>query len=142
MKRFLALLLIIAAVVFPVAMFAQVDSTAVAQSGQSLGDILNGSGSLLDFFVSLAALVPLVTALSAYLNSKIYSTGWQKQAVSWIVSLVLCFGAWFVKVGLFVGISWWVVLIYGFVVGLAANGFFDIKIIQTVLGAVGLGKKK
>ena len=44
--------------------------------------------------------------------------------------------------GMFAGIAqWWLVLIYGFCIGLAANGFFDIALIQALLRAIGLEPK-
>ena len=46
------------------------------------------------------------------------------------------------NLGMFAGIGqWWLILIYGFCVGLAANGFFDIALIQALLRAIGLEPK-
>ena len=79
--------------------------------------------------------------VSAFINKKLALSGFLKQLVAWIISIALCFIGWFFNFGIFVGIEWWIVLIYGFAVGLAANGFFDISLIQAVLDAIKLGKK-
>ena len=111
---------------------------ALAQDGNTV----DPSG-LTAYFVSLAALVPLVTLVTGYLKKLIKIEGLVAQIVSWLVSIGLCFGAWLLKIGLFADITtWWLVLIYGFAVGLAANGFFKIEFVTTLLNLLGLGKPK
>jgi len=94
-----------------------------------------------NYFISLAALVPLVVLISAFINSKLKLSGFLKQFVAWIIAIGLCFVGWYFNLGMFTGLVWWVVLIYGFAVGLAANGFFDITLIQAILKALKLEKK-
>ena len=130
------LLFLCAAVAFfvvPVTVFAQetVNSvvTTVVETGFS------------NYFISLAALVPLVVLIAAFINTKLNLSGFLKQFVAWLISILLCFVGWYFNLGMFAGTVWWVVLIYGFAVGLAANGFFDIGLIQAILKGLKLEKK-
>ena len=130
------LLFLCAAVAFfvvPVTVFAQetVNSvvTTVVETGFS------------NYFISLAALVPLVVLIAAFINKKLNLSGFLKQLVAWAISILLCFVGWYFNLGMFAGLVWWVVLIYGFAVGLAANGFFDIGLIQAILKGLKLEKK-
>ena len=120
-------------VVTPVVLFAQetVNSvvTTVVETGFS------------NYFISLAALVPLVVLVAAFINKKLNLSGFLKQLVAWVISILLCFVGWYFSLGMFAGLVWWVVLIYGFAVGLAANGFFDIGLIQAILKGLKLEKK-
>ena len=94
-----------------------------------------------NYFISLAALVPLVVLVAAFINKKLNLSGFLKQFVAWVVSILLCFVGWYFNLGMFAGLVWWVVLVYGFAVGLAANGFFDIELIQAILKGLKLEKK-
>lgn len=132
-KLLLFLCAVLALVVTPVVLFAQetVNSvvTTVVETGFS------------NYFISLAALVPLVVLVAAFINKKLNLSGFLKQLVAWVVSILLCFVGWYFNLGMFAGLVWWVVLIYGFAVGLAANGFFDIGLIQAILKGLKLEKK-
>lgn len=132
-KLLLFLCSVLAFVVVPVVLFAQetVNSvvTTVVETGFS------------NYFISLAALVPLVVLIAAFINTKLNLSGFFKQFVAWLISILLCFVGWYFNLGMFAGIAWWVVLIYGFAVGLAANGFFDISLIQAILKGLKLEKK-
>lgn len=98
---------------------------------------------LADYFLTLAALVPLVTLLAAWVNKKIRrATGVLKQTIAWIIAVIVALAGWYFKLGVFEGLIWWHALLYGLALGLTANGFFDIKLIQSVLGIVGIGKVK
>lgn len=101
------------------------------------------AGSFTDFYISLAALLPLITFIAAWLNKKINSaSSIAKQATAWAVAIALSYIGWFFKIGIFENLTWWHTLIYGAATGLAANGFFDIKMIQSILGLFSLGKIK
>ena len=132
-KLLLFLCAVLALVVTPVVLFAQetVNSvvTTVVETGFS------------NYFISLAALVPLVVLVAAFINKKLNLSGFLKQLVAWVISILLCFVGWYFNLGMFAGLVWWVVLIYGFAVGLAANGFFDIGLIQAILKGLKLEKK-
>ena len=132
-KLLLFLCAALAFVTTPVVLFAQetVNSvvTTVVETGFS------------NYFISLAALVPLVVLIAAFINKKLNLSGFLKQLVAWVISILLCFVGWYFNLGMFAGLVWWVVLIYGFAVGLAANGFFDIGLIQAILKGLKLEKK-
>lgn len=130
-KAILFLTLIIGFIMFPVIAFAQ-----GTDPGVDLTD-------LNQYFISLAALVPLVIIVVSWIKKLIKMEGIVAQIVSWLISIGLCFAGWFLKIGLFADIAtWWYILIYGFAVGLAANGFFKIEFIQTLLTLLGLIKPK
>ena len=94
------------------------------------------------FFTSLAAIVPLVTFLAAYINKMVKATGFWKQAVSWLVAILCSAGGTYFKLGIFAGLIWWQIIVYGVGIGLVANGFFDIKMVQAILAFIGAGKAK
>ena len=132
-KLLLFLCAVLVLVVTPVVLFAQetVNSvvTTVVETGFS------------NYFISLAALVPLVVLIAAFINKKLNLSGFLKQLVAWVISILLCYVGWYFNLGMFAGLVWWVVLVYGFAVGLAANGFFDIGLIQAILKGLKLEKK-
>ncbi len=89
---------------------------------------------LSQYFVSLAALVPLVVLITDFINKWInVEKGWIKQVVSWVISIVLCLAAMFLNWGMFAELKIGVTISYGVATGLVANGIFDIKIVQTIL---------
>lgn len=128
MKKLLLFLFL----VIPIGLFAQ-----------EIGDVVNQvvDTGFSNYFISLAALVPLVVLISAFINKKLNLSGFLKQLVAWVISILLCFVGWYFNLGMFAGLVWWVVLVYGFAVGLAANGFFDIGLIQAILKGLKLEKK-
>lgn len=135
-KLFFIFCAIAAFILTPLALLAQVDSTDI---GSVVSTIVSTGFS--NYFLSLAALVPLVVLIAAFVNTRLKLSGFLKQFVAWLISILLCFVGWYFKLGMFDGIVWWIVLIYGFAVGLAANGFFDISLIQAILKALKLEKK-
>lgn len=128
MKKLLLFLFLI----LPIGLFAQ-----------EIGDVVNQvvDTGFSNYFISLAALVPLVVLISAFINKKLNLSGFLKQLIAWVISILLCFVGWYFNLGMFAGLVWWVVLVYGFAVGLAANGFFDIGLIQAILKGLKLEKK-
>ena len=70
-------------------------------------------------------------------------TGWVKTAfklegkfarwVSWIVAISLSFLGWLLNLGLFEPVTWVVAIIYGFGIGLVANGIFTSETVQYIL---------
>ena len=93
------------------------------------------------FFVSIAAIIPLVTFLAGWINAKVKAAGFGKQAVSWLVSIALSIVGWYFNLGYLAGLTWWQVLICGIGTGLAANGLFDITIIKSIIYAIFNSKK-
>lgn len=87
-----------------------------------------------NYFISISAIVVLVVPITEWLKKLLKATGFGAQVISWLVSIALCFVGWAFKLGMFETINtWWVVLLYGLGTGLAANGVFDIELIQTIL---------
>jgi hypothetical protein len=105
-----------------------------------------GNGSIVKnlacppYFVSLAAIVALVVLVASWINGKLKTVWTMKQIVAWLVSMTLCFAGWFLGAGFLEGISVYMVLVYGLAAGLAANGIFDIILIQSFLKLIGLEK--
>jgi hypothetical protein len=64
-----------------------------------------------------------------------------KQVISWLIAILLSFLGWALKWGMFVGIEWYMVIVYGFACGLVANGIFDIAFIKTILSFLKLRDK-
>lgn len=92
------------------------------------------------YFVSLSALVPLVTLVTDYFNKMLKSSGIWKQITAWLVALLLALIGYFFKIGIFESLTWYYALLYGILAGFASNGFYDIKIIEQILNI--LFKKK
>lgn len=90
--------------------------------------------NIVDYFKNLAALVPLVVLITDFLIRWLkVEKGWIKQALSWGISLLLCgVGVWF-DIGMFAGLPFWHLIVYGFAAGLVSNGIFDIKVVQMFL---------
>ena len=130
MKKLVQLLSFLFVMLFiPVMLFAQ-------------GELVAPGFDFGPYFVSLGAMVPLVVLITAWLKKVLKVNGAWIQIVSWILSITLCFIGYLFHIGLFADITqWWLVLIYGFCVGLSANGFFDIAIIQQILKGIGLEPK-
>ena len=86
------------------------------------------------YFVSFAALVPLVVLIADFLIRmlKIEKSA-LKQITAWAVSVILCLLAMWWNIGMFTDLNVVHTILYAFGAGLAANGFFDIGIIQTLL---------
>ena len=87
-----------------------------------------------DFFVSLAALVPLILSISDFLIRLFkFEKGIPRQITSWVVSLAICGTGAALEVGFLTGATIPQVVLYGLAAGLLTNGIFDISLIQTVL---------
>lgn len=132
MKKFFALcgLAFMMLLAFPMLALAQDGSPGTDPTG------------LISYFESLAALVPLVILIMGFIKKAIRIEGLPAQILTWVISIGLCYGGWLLKWGLFADITtWWLVLIYGFSAGLAANGFFKIEFITTFLTLIGLNNK-
>lgn len=116
-------------------LFISLPVIAFAQDGESIIPGLD----LTSYFVSLAALVPLVILLSGWLNKVIKAKGFGIQFITWLISIALVYIGWAFKLGLFAEITqWYIILIYGIATGLVANGIFDIKLIQMFLNYIKL----
>lgn len=76
-------------------------------------------------------LVTMTTALAGLVNQGLkIQKGWLKQLISWIFGAALSVGAWALKIITFGDPVWLGVVCLCVVVGLAANGFYDISVIK------------
>jgi hypothetical protein len=140
--KFLSLLTVyvLAALFFGAAFDSYAQTSEPGGTPQEFTSLISSGFSA--FFVSLAALVPLVVFCAAWLNAKFKAVGFWKQLVAWGVSMALTFIGWALHIGFMDGLLWYHAVIYGFALGLAANGFFDIKLIQALLDSFTFLKPK
>lgn len=99
------------------------------------------AGGISDFFISLAAMIPLIVFITGWLTKILNPSGAIKQIISWLVSVVLAIIAWALNLGIFEPLSWYIAIVYGLAAGLGANGIFDIKLIQKILDIIFKPKK-
>lgn len=83
------------------------------------------------YFVSLSVFAPLVVIITEFIKANIKIEN--NQLLSWIVSVLLSAVGWFLQLGMFAGVAWYWIFIYGLSSGLVANGIFDISIVQAIL---------
>jgi len=93
-----------------------------------------------DYFVSLAALVPIITVIAGWLNNLLKPVGWVRQVISWLVAIIASYVGWYFNLGIYADLTPYQTLLYAFGAGLAANGLFDIKVIQSILALIKAGK--
>lgn len=93
------------------------------------------------YFASLIAFCPLVIFLTEWLKQHIKVSGGLNQLFSWLISIALAFVGWFLHLGMFNGIEWYMVIVYGLAAGLVCNGIFDIKVVQSILNAIFKNKR-
>ncbi len=120
MKTFIKYLLVFAMLfLFPVLAFCQ-----------------DGTGSFFDpaaFLGTLTALAASVTAVTEFLKRQIQTKGFIAQILSWIVAIALSALGWWLQVGMYVGVEWFWIFIYGLAGGLVSNGIFDTGIVKAII---------
>ena len=83
------------------------------------------------FWYIAPILVTSTTAISGFINQLFHvKPSWLKQVISWIVGTGLSVAAWALKLILFGDPIWLGIVCLCIVVGLAANGFYDISFIK------------
>jgi hypothetical protein len=93
-----------------------------------------------DIFVSLVALIvltPLVTQLLRKILMPLQA-GHTVQVLSWFVAIILTLLLRLCSLGLLDELLWWQALIYGFSLGLAANGIYDSGVFARLMELLGL----
>lgn len=99
--------------------------------------------------VELAIDLSTVAGVAAF---TLLVAGWIKTAfklegkfarwVSWAVAIIVSIAGWKFNIGLFEPLTWWVSLLYGFGVGLIANGIYSSETVQLILAFFGAQIKK
>jgi len=86
------------------------------------------------FFVSIGSLIPLSTFLTKVVCELIPKIeGFRKQLVSWTIGIGLSLAGKYLHLGSFSDLAIWETLLYGFLVGLGSNGFYDIPAVKKIL---------
>ena len=85
---------------------------------------------------TLAGVAAVTVFLSAAVNTLLKTTGFVKQLIAWIISILLLVLGNFVNMGFMAELTWLNTLIYGVAAGFIANGIFDIAFIKMVLQAL------
>ncbi len=89
---------------------------------------------LSQFFVSLAAIVPLAVLVTEFLKTKLnIEKNWLKQVTAWVISVVLCLLGMWLNLGILAHVTFIQAIVYGLATGLVANGFFDLSVVQILL---------
>ena len=96
---------------------------------------------LTSYFLIMATLIPIVTAISEAVSRKTNAAGFFAQLQTWLISWLVSFFAYYFRdnsvFSFFVAFQIWPdVITFGFLLGLTANGFFDISWVQKILEAV------
>lgn len=114
--------------IFPLIAFAQVP-------GDDLPNIDIG-----EIFGTLAGLVGGVVLLTGLWKKFISDKN--TFVVSIILSTVVCAAGFLLKLGIFIGVEWYVALIYDIAVILIIKGTVSIELIIQLLGLIGIGPKQ
>jgi len=84
-------------------------------------------------FFALVAFIPIAVQFLRKLlipNSK----GLPVQIFSWVTGIIITITGWLLHLGFLNGLSFWVALLYGAGVCLAANGVFDTGLVTAIFG--------
>lgn len=138
---FIVLLFALAAILtVPVQVFAQ-------EVGEEIAQI-----NFKDSFESLPALAAFVLIATGWVAQLIIKLQWDvkleaitkgwKQYLSWIVGVLLALAGYLLQWGLFAGLQWFYIFIYGLTAGLIANGLFKWELLKTILEALKLLPKQ
>lgn len=96
----------------------------------------DGTGSFFDpaaFLGTLTALAASVAAVTEFLKSQLKTKGIISQLLSWIVAIALSGLGWWLQIGMYVGVEWFWIFIYGLAGGLISNGIFDTAIVTAII---------
>jgi hypothetical protein len=95
---------------------------------QILGFLLTALAGFLGYqesaemFVSFGAIVVAVYVITDLIKNYIPAAA---QVLSWVIGVVFALLGWYLELGLFVEMTWWLAGITGFMVSLAVNGVYD-----------------
>lgn len=86
-----------------------------------------------EIITNIAIMAAIVIVISEYLSLLTKVAGFMAQFQSWAVSVVVALLASYLGIGIFPSFTLLAVLLYGFGIGLVANGVFDIPLTKTIL---------
>lgn len=96
--------------------------------------IVEDAGSLLvNSFTTIPGLAALILIITGYIKKKNELTGQAVIFVSFIIALILSTGGYFFNLGIFVGVGWYYIFIYGLASCLIANGLADWNLVKSLL---------
>lgn len=93
-------------------------------------------------FVTIAAVAALTLTITGYIKVWFKAQDNWARWVSWAVSILLSFIVWYFNLGIFEPLTWTATIIYGFGIGLIANGIFTSETVQALLAMIGAQVKK
>lgn len=96
-------------------------------------EITSTGFNLIEYFYTIPALAGAVLLLTGYIKTALKITGGFSQYLSWILSAALSLLGWMLNLGIFAGVEWYFILVYGAAAGLIANGLFDFALIKALL---------
>lgn len=127
MKRIIALFTLMLLALVPV----------VAQTA----DLSAATGIDPNYFTSFAGLAAAIIPVTSIIN-RIFDVGNDyKQLISWLVAVLLGIIPYYLELGIFAGVDWYVALLYSLGAGLVSNGLFDIELVKDILKKIGLEPK-
>ena len=86
-----------------------------------------------NFWATAILLAGLTTPITSFLNERFSFSSKMKQVMAWIVSVVLTVGAYFLNLATFAEPFYVTVPLTGLLVGLSANGIYDIPTVKDTL---------
>jgi hypothetical protein len=115
--------------VLPISLMAQTVTPTIDLSG---------------YFETIGSIAALTVVISSFLIDKVFKVTlkWVKMLISWLLSIGLTLGATLLNIGFVAEFPWLTSLVYGFGVGLVANGLFDVTLVQAFLEILKLKTKK
>lgn len=123
------LMILSALILLPLALIAQ---TIEPPAGWE--DVILNPGK---WFVDFGAFAILTAFVAAFLNGVLKVTkSFVKQLVAWLTAIVILVASSLLNFGYAAEFPIVLVIIHGFAAGLAANGIFDIPLINQILNAV------
>jgi len=90
---------------------------------------------------TIVGIVSLVALISQPLKAKFNLEDWPARVLVWGVSLAVSFLSWFTG-WVFEGIEWYYVAVWGVGIGVAANGYYTIDQVKSLLALLGIPRKK
>ena len=84
-------------------------------------------------FTTIAALAAMVVLATAFFKRLLNSNDAWTRLISGITALLLSVLGWLLQIGIFAGVAWFYIIIYGLSAALVANGLATYDFIKTVL---------